>query len=107
MKLMTKEIESTIPELGSQEYVTDPIVHVKYFTPDSNWTWYAIEYSQKERQFFGFVDGMFAEFGYFGLAELEEARGPFGLPIERDMYWEPRRLSEIVGDTAFGGDRGR
>ena len=38
-------------------------------------------------------DGL--EWGTFSLAELEEARGPAGLRIERDLYFEPRRVSMI------------
>ena len=28
--------------------------------------------------------------------ELESARGPMGLPIERDLHWEPKTLAEIA-----------
>jgi hypothetical protein len=32
------------------------------------------------------------------MAELVEARiPPFGLPIERDLGWQPQRISDIVG----------
>ena len=31
------------------------------------------------------VDGFEKELGYFSLRELESARGPLGLPIERDL----------------------
>jgi hypothetical protein len=43
MELLPDKIKSTLPPLYSQEHVEDPIVHVKYFTPDSSWTWYATE----------------------------------------------------------------
>lgn len=32
--------------------------------------------------------GLEAEWGYFLLSGLESARGPLGLPIERDLYFE-------------------
>lgn len=96
MKLITKEIESKMPAIGSQNEENNPIVHVKFFTPDANWTWYALEYDPEERIFFGFVDGMFPELGLFTLEELESVRGPFGLPVERDLYWEPRGLQEVM-----------
>lgn len=95
MKLMTKEIEAKIPTLYSQEKVEDPVCLVKFFTPWSHWTWYALEYDPKEKLFFGFVDGDFPELGYFSLAELESVTGPAGLKIERDLYWEPKKLSEV------------
>jgi hypothetical protein len=42
------------------------------------------------------VDGHCRELGYFVLSELEEVRGPMGLPIERDLYWKPKTLEEIA-----------
>ena len=30
------------------------------------------------------------------LKELEEVRGPMGLPIERDLYFRPKTLEEIA-----------
>ena len=59
-------------------------------------------------RFFGLVDGHCKELGYFLLSELEEVRGPMGLPIERDLYWQPKTLEEIAPEmfksTANGGD---
>jgi hypothetical protein len=45
--------------------------------------------------FFGAVAGIEFELGYFRLSELEETRGPFGLPIERDLYFKSTPLSKI------------
>ncbi len=105
MKLLTEQIKKTIPKLRSQEGKGgDAIVHVKFFTPDSNWTWYVTEgESQKDIDekeinflFFGLVDGFVKEFGYFDLVQLQQARSPMGLSIERDMYWTPKTLKEIA-----------
>jgi hypothetical protein len=94
MKLLTKEIRDKLPPLYSQEKVQDPMVQVKFFTPDSNWTWYGIEFDGKDL-FFGWVVGFEKEMGYFSLKELESARGPLGLAIERDKWFTPMRLSEV------------
>lgn len=94
MKLMTKAIAAKIPRLYEADGQEDPIIHVKFFTPDSNWTWYATEFDGEDT-FFGLVVGHFAELGYFSLSELEAARGPMGLKIERDLHFEPTPLSEI------------
>ena len=93
MKLLTKEILNRIP--ASSEDSDDPVIHVKFFTPDSSWTWYATEYDPETEIFFGLVDGLDRELGYFSLAELKSARGPLGLPIERDMHFDPRPLKEL------------
>ena len=95
MMLLTKEIRAKLPPLYSQEKVKDPMVWVKFFTPDSNWTWYATEYSPEEQIFFGWVVGFEKELGYFSLKELESARGPLGLAIERDKWFKPMPLSEV------------
>ena len=93
---MTKDIESSLPALYSQEGDEDAKAVVKYFTPDANWTWYASEYDPVAKQFFGLVDGFERELGYFNLEELEALRGPFGLPVERDLYFKPIPLSELA-----------
>jgi Protein of unknown function (DUF2958) len=35
------------------------------------------------------------EWGQFSLSELEAARGPEGLEVERDLYFTPRPFSKI------------
>lgn len=94
MKLMTKKIRKQIPALYSQENVTDPIVQVKFFSPWSNWTWYATEFDGEDI-FFGWVDGHYPELGYFSLNELKSVKGPFGLAIERDLHFTPKPLSKV------------
>lgn len=89
MKLMTKEIERKLPALYSTENIKtdDKKVVVKFFTPWSNWTWYAVEGEKREDGdylFFGLVDGHEKELGYFTLSDLMSVRGPAGLKIERD-----------------------
>lgn len=100
MKLLTKEIKETLPALYSQEDVADPVCSLKFFTPDSSFTWFIIEGSEQEDGdwlFFSKVvshlcpDG---ELGYVLLSQLEEVRGSLGLPAERDLYFTPKPLSQ-------------
>lgn len=87
MKLLTAEIRKALPPLGSTEALgTAAPVIVKFFTPTSSWTWYATEFDGEDL-FFGLVDGFAKEFGYFSLRELESVRGPYGVGIERDLYF--------------------
>ncbi len=83
-----------LPPLYSQEHKEDPLVICKFFTPDSNWTWYAIEFDGED-VFFGWVVGFEHELGYFRLSELASVRGPLGLSIERDLHFRPTRLSVV------------
>lgn len=107
MKLLPKEIRELLPGLYSQDGKgSQAVAVVKFFTPDANWTWYVTEGepvlndagAEIDIQFFGLVDGLEKELGYFGLSELESVRGPMGLPIERDLHWKPRMLAEIAPD---------
>jgi hypothetical protein len=77
---------------------------VKYFTPDSNWTWYASEYDPNEGIFFGLVSGFAVELGLFSLEELKDIRGGLNLPIERDLYYEPKTLRELMKQHEGGED---
>lgn len=112
MKLLTEEIKRNLPALYSQDNEQDPLVICKFFDPTGSWTWYAYEGSpvdehgyydtDKEKVdflFFGLVIGFENEFGYFSLNELTNAKrgltGIRALPIERDEYFKPCRLSEI------------
>ena len=89
MKLLTKEIEKKLPKLYStDEQGNNAKVVVKFFHSRSNWTWYATEYDPDTRTFFGYVDGLEGELGYFNLDELSEVKDSWGLGIERDMYWD-------------------
>jgi hypothetical protein len=95
MKLLTQEIKKSLPPLYSTDgQGGEAIARVKFFTPDSNWTWYATEFDGNDT-FFGLVDGTFLEKGYFTLSELESARGPWGLRVERDLHFEPTALVDL------------
>jgi hypothetical protein len=100
MELLPQEVRDRLPLLYSQESLGgQAIVQVKFFTPDSNWTWWATEGSPEGDDFlffFGLVEGLDKELGYFCLSELRAARGPLGLSIERDLYWKPKPLCEIA-----------
>ena len=96
MKLINDEIKRVLPKLYEQDSKgLNAIAHVKFFTPDSNWTWYATEFDGSDI-FFGLVDGLYKELGYFSLSELKSIKGPLGLKIERDLYFEPTTLEELM-----------
>ena len=90
MKLLTKKLKEKLPALYANENEADPKAIVKFFTPFSNWTWYATEFDGKDT-FFGLVDGFDKELGYFSLSELES----LGAKVERDRYFSPKPLSEL------------
>jgi len=93
--LIPKAIERQAPPIGATSDVRDPVAFCKLYMPDSHWTWYMTEYDPATREAFGLVHGEFEELGYFSLDELSDIRGPMGLTIQRDLYWKPRKLSEV------------
>jgi hypothetical protein len=97
MELLSEELRTQLPALYAQENETDAMIYAKFFTPWTGWTWLVTEGSQEDDDFifFGYVIGLEAEWGYFSLRELESVRGPAGLTIERDLYFTPKRKSEI------------
>jgi Protein of unknown function (DUF2958) len=102
VKLLTKAIRAKLPPLRSTCGV--PLDRqrcvVKFFTPWSNWTWYACEGEVRpdgDVEFFGRVDGLESEWGYFTLRELESIRGPFGLRVERDLHFTDRTIPQSEG----------
>ncbi len=92
--LLPEAVRLQLPPLFSQEEEPDPLVVCKFFTPDSDWTWYAVEFDGLDT-FIGYVVGHVAELGSFTLHELEDVRGPLGAKIERDKQFAPTRLSDI------------
>ena len=100
-KLLTQTQLSALPDLYTQENATDPICHIKLFTPDSNWTWYIIEFSKSDGDTcFGYVQGLEHELGYFTLSEIESIRGKLGLAVECDTSFTPTRLSVVKGEAS-------
>ncbi len=97
MKLIPEEMLDEIPKLYTTENEIDPVARVKLFTPDSNWTWWILEYDGSDLAF-GLVKGFETELGYFSIGELESVHGPLGLSVERDLYFQPAKISQIKKD---------
>ena len=98
MNLLTKEIEKNLKPYcyyDGKDPRKVPIV-VKYFTPDSSWTWYAWERIEGTNVLFGLVAGMEVELGTFDLDVLRQVRGKMGLPIERDLHFSGKTLYDLA-----------
>ena len=96
MKLLTKTIEKNIPALYAQDGKgKNTMAYVKFFL--DSFTWYATEYSQEEKLFFGKVYSSLCpegEFGYFSLDELSKVKNRYGCGVERDLYFKPTLLKD-------------
>src|SRR5271156_4939934 len=72
----------------------DPIPIGKLFTPDAGATWLLTEIDPEEPDIvFGLCDlGLGSpELGSVRLSELHALRGPLGMPVERDLHFNPAK----------------
>lgn len=98
MKLITKKIENELEKypLYSQDSKGKEAVAIcKFFL--QGFTWYVLEAQKNgnDYEFFGIVDGLEKEYGYFTLSQLQSLRGRWGLTVERDMYFKPTKVKDI------------
>lgn len=79
--------------LAARETRFDPFPVIKLFNPVGAATWLATEIDEDGDTLFGLADLGFGcpELGSFSLSEIASVRLPFGLFIERDLGFEPRR----------------
>ncbi len=107
--LLDEASRAKLPALYSNEQLgLKALAQVKFFQPDGSWSWFASEGSAVDEDgyydtdkpkvdflFFGLVIGFEIEFGFFSLSELSQARGSLGLPLEQDLYYQPKTLEEL------------
>jgi hypothetical protein len=68
---------------------------LKLFNPTGAGTWYLYE-KEDDDIYWGFVnldDPEMAEIGTVSMSELMAYKGPFGLGIERDMFFKPLSIT--------------
>lgn len=100
MILITKALEKTFakyPLYSQDSKGIEAIVLAKF----SGFTWYVTEAEKQangDYMFFGYVDGLDAEFGYFTLSQLKSVRSRYGLAVERDRYFNNGKttLAEVM-----------
>jgi hypothetical protein len=75
----------------------DPVMKVKLFNPTGAGTWYIASYDPDTGIAFGVADlGFGPEAGDLYIPEMVEFRGRMGLPIERDLHFRPKKMSEVL-----------
>lgn len=97
MPLLTTILIERFAQVGTQAETSNPIIICKFFNPCGAGTWYVSDYLPESHIAFGYVTGLgHDEWGYFSLHELEALRcPPLNLPLERDLYFEECRFSEL------------
>ncbi len=99
MKLLTKSIEKKLLSNQNKDLKETDTVVVKFFNPSGQATWW-VHSMDKNGICYG-VAQLFGrdtrEYGYFDINEIKAIKcPPFGLPIERDMYYTPETFEEIL-----------
>jgi len=93
MKLLTKTIINKATKQYPLGADMEQMVVAKFFNPFGRGTWYLMN-----------MDGDYCwgichiyewEIGSFSIEELKSASLPFGLKIERDLYFKPVKASEL------------
>ena len=90
--LLTTELRDRLLANG-RDRDADHVPVVKLFNPMGAATWLVTELDADGDCLFGLADLGFGcpELGSFSLAELQALRLPFGLAIERDLYFRTTR----------------
>lgn len=99
MKLLTAPIKKRLEKypLYSQDgKKKEAQCSAKFFLCQGAWTWYILEYDGDDTFFGVIINGEGeGEYGYISLKELQALRTRWGLGVERDIVFTPKKLSEI------------
>ena len=95
MKLLTNEIVEKATKQYDKGSDMEQMIVAKFFNPVGSWTWYLMNMADNGDYCWGIVDGFAVEMGSFSIKELEELQLPLGMKIERDLYFEPVKASEL------------
>ena len=92
---MTKKIKEQAEKQYDKGSDMDQMVVAKYF--GGSWTWYLMNLDPEDNDYaWGIVDGFAVEMGSWQMSELQKVKfKPFGLPVERDLCFEPMKASDV------------
>ncbi|WP_051882341.1 DUF2958 domain-containing protein [Parvularcula oceani] len=101
MELITQDHRTQMTANFADER-KDHLPVVKLFCPWGAATWLLTGLCEEGALGFGLCDlGLgFPELGYVALSELRAIKGPFGLGIERDLFFEPFGSLEVYTEAA-------
>ena len=107
MELVTPEQREQLLANGARRGA-DHVPVVKLFNPCGAGTWLVTELDPEDESIaFGLADLGFGtpEVGSFSISELEAFQGPFGLGIERDLYFEAKFTLSAYAEAARAAGR--
>ena len=95
MKLLTKAIKDKAKKQYPNGTDMEQMVVAKYFNPAGRGTWYLMNMHEDEDYCWGICHIYEWEIGSFSMEELQNTPLPYGLKIERDMYFKPVKASTL------------
>jgi len=97
MSLLTKQQQTKLQKQYSKGSDFSQKVIAKVFNPSGAGTWYLINQDPDDPDYLWCVAdlGMGHEMGSVLLSELESVRGTFGLPLERDKWFDEMTVTEL------------
>jgi len=107
MKLLTKAILADFKKHANDPDDGNPYIVAKFFNPQGGQTWYAVTYEPIEANHEGKPDaiiygymtgGAYDEWGTIYETDLKTPLPPFGLPCERDLYFDPGYFNDLKGE---------
>ena len=107
MELVTPEQREQLIANGAKRGA-DHVPVLKLFNPCGAGTWLVTELDTEDTSIaFGLADLGFGtpEIGSFSLEELNAFQGPFGLGIERDLYFEGKFTLAVYAEAARAAGR--
>ena len=104
MKLLTKALLKKLPKLYSNENVPleEQVAVLKIFDPTGRYTFYVTEGQEEDGDvtLYGYAISPLGpdcdEWGYASLNELQAVRGRMGLGLERDLYFQPTKIKDLI-----------
>ena len=110
MKLFTKDLDNKLfAQFHKGADLENQMVVGKIFNPYGKGTWYLMNSDPEDPDYiWGIVDLEDVETGSISRSDLEKIRvKPFGLPLERDMYFEPINAEELYNGLLEGKQYGK
>lgn len=85
-----------VPTTDVAAEIADPICKIKLFNPTGIGRWFIAGFDPETGLAYGVAELHEREAGDFDLNEIAAHRGLMGLPIERDLFYTPKRVSELL-----------
>jgi len=98
IKFITRNLLIKFNKYKNQRNVKNPIIIAKYTNPLGNENWFAIEYNETNKTFYGYVEHE-KTWREFTLSELREFKGEYGLGLTRDLLFVVRTTSETIPEA--------